>query len=82
MNDNNVIDINKKRPPNRNTVVLMNLSNDIDFLIKKYVKLNVKPSEIAGVIAMTLGRFLSRFTKKEKLFLFLITKIKNESGIK
>ena len=77
-----IININKNKPPSRNTVVLINLSNDIDFLIKKYVKLNIKPAEIAGVISVVLGRFIGRFTNKEKLFVFLIKKMRSEAQIK
>lgn len=78
----NLIQLAKHKPPTRDMVHLMNLSNDIDFLIKKYVKLNIKPREIAGVMAMMLGRFLARFTAKEKLHQYLDKKIREEAGIK
>jgi hypothetical protein len=82
MSKDNLIDLSKKRPPSREVVQLMNYSNDLDFLIKKYVKAGIKPRDIAAVQAMILGRFLGRFTKKDKFYVYLNDKIKQEAGLK
>lgn len=76
---NNVIYLDKKRPPPKKVVELVNFSNDLDFVIKKYLEKNAKPVELAGVISIVLGKFLRNFDKKEKITEYIINKIKKHS---
>jgi hypothetical protein len=76
-----IIDLNSKRPPSKNILLLLNFSNDVNLLLSKYLEKEVKPVELAGVLAIILGKFISKFTNKLKLFTFLAAKIKETAEI-
>ena len=78
--DKNVFDISDKRNE-KEIAQCHKLSEKFSALVGDSVDSGMEPKFIAGVLADTLGRLLSRFSKKEELWKVLLKRIEKVSDV-
>lgn len=76
-----VIALKDRRPPDKKSIKLVMLGNDIDLLIKRAVQDDLKAKEIVMVLANRLASFLARFKEKDRLYVIVKDYIKERAGI-
>jgi len=74
-----IIDFKSKKDKKQITMV-QNFENEIYEIIKKYVRIGLRPGRMLEILAKQTGSFLGRFTEKHKWYPYVITWINKFSG--